>query len=148
MKPGKSRHSALNIVKHYHPEVTRVLDAKNDAQVAVTKEDCRTSKSKKPDACAMAKAFEKSYDGAIISMSVAYLVKGGTAYRYTVPSSVQRELVSFDRSKLFAPGVYKLKAPHPSAALGTRYKGDGTVNKKKYMPMKSRNHKTQGIRVL
>ena len=146
---GLKRHTAINIVQKYHPEVKQVVDAKLDAQVAVTKEDCRTSKSKKPEACAMAKAFQKTYDGAVISMSVAYLVKGDTAYRYLVPQHVQRELVSFDRSKLFAPGVYKLKAPSMSSALGKRYGGpDNQTRIKKYKPLKNRHHKTQGIRAL
>jgi hypothetical protein len=103
--------SALKIVQKYHPNVTKVVDARSPLHIAVTARDCKNSNSKEPSACAMARACEREFDGAIISTTVAYVIQGGTAKRYRVPQSVARELVSFDRNHEFAPGDYHLKAP-------------------------------------
>lgn len=147
MSSGKS---ALKIVQKYHPNVTKVVDAKRPLQISVTEEDCKGSKKRKPDACALAKACERKYDGAIVSLAVAYLIKGNRATRYRVPQAVSRELVSFDRHHDFAPGKYHLRAPKEGEKLGARKypqpenKPGGNV----YSASKSRNHKTAGIRAL
>ena len=77
--------SALKIVRKYHPEVNSVIDAVKDIRVVVSAADCKTSTRKSPSECAMAKACLKHYDGAIISLSTAYLIKGKRARRYRVP---------------------------------------------------------------
>jgi len=136
--------SALKIVRKYHPEVNSVIDAIKDIRVVVSATDCKTSTRKSPSKCAMAKACLKHYDGAIISLSRAYLIKGKRARRYRVPHAVSRELVSFDRHKEFAPGVYTLKAPCPGTRLGAQGGGQPQVGKKRIF----RNHSTAGIRAL
>lgn len=146
MPQGKS---ALGIVRKYYPNVTKVLDAPTSVRIAVTKRDCIASKSKAPDACAMAHACKRSYDGAIISLSTAYLVKGSKAFRYKVPQSVSREIVSFDRSHDFQPGTYSLQAPSKSSMLGPRVSPlRPDRHQKTYARVKSRNHRTAGIRSL
>jgi hypothetical protein len=140
MATGKS---ALKIVQKYHPEVRRVVDAKKNVDIEVTAQDCKGSRRMKPDACAMARAFGREYDGAIISMSTAYLVKGKTATRYKVPGAVSREIVSFDRNRNFAPGEYQLRAPSATARMGWRYKPTGP-----HKTHKTHQHKTAGIRSL
>jgi len=136
--------SALKIVRKYHPEVNSVIDALKDVRVVVSKTDCNTSKKKSPSECAMAKACLKHYDGAIISLSTAYLIKGKRARRYKVPHAVSRELVSFDRHKEFAPGVYTLKAPTFAKLLGAQGGNKPRIGKKRIF----RNHATAGIRAL
>jgi hypothetical protein len=146
MSQGKS---ALGIVRKYHPNVTRVVDAKRDVEIEVTAEDCKAGKRKGPSSCAMACAFKREYDGAIISLSTAYLIKGDIAERYMVPSSVSREIVSFDRAKQFAPGDYSLKKPAKSNKLGPRRSRLlDSRHDKKYAGNKPRNHRTAGIRAL
>lgn len=147
MPQGKS---ALGVVRKYHPGVNKVIEAKKDLRINVTAEDCKGARKKKPDACALAKACERSYDGAIVSLSTAYLIKGDKAFRYRVPQAVSRELVSFDRHHDFAPGEYKLKAPSKSFRL--RPRGDRPLKPDRHKPhhaqIKRRNHRTAGIRAL
>lgn len=156
MSQGKS---ALNIIRRYHPNVAKVVEAKRDTQIRVTAEDCRAGKRKGPSSCAMAKAFEREYDGAIVSLSVAYLIKGDVATRYVVPQAVSREIVSFDRAKKFEPGEYSLKAPSKHrtmkaerASAAARNGGPAYRNSPKYMANhnkpKARQHRTAGIRAL
>lgn len=139
--------SALKIVQKYHPGVTRVVDAKHSAKVKVTKRDCDVSTSKAPNACALAHAFGRKYDGAVISLAVAYLIKGKTATRYRVGSHISRELVSFDRHHDFALGEYQIYAPTGTEKLGSGHSGkmNGKRGKgRKYRP----TNKTSGVRSL
>lgn len=146
MKKPKVGRCALTIVQRYHPEVTKVIDATESLDINVTEADCRKGKGKAPSACAMAKAFMREYDGAIISTSKAYLIKGKTAVRYNVPQSVAREIVSFDRSHKFAPGNYRLASVPKNAQLGKR-KWPQPPNRPAG-GIKDRAHYTTGIRSL
>jgi hypothetical protein len=142
--------SALGIVRKYHPQVNRVVDAKKPITIEVTAKDCRSGKSGKASSCAMARAFEREYDGAIVSLSTAYIIKGDKATRYQVPQSVSREIVSFDRSHKFEPGEYALNAPS-HYKLGQKRKSPQTESRaggNAYAATKNRNHKTAGIRAL
>jgi hypothetical protein len=103
---------------------------------------------KAPDSCALATAACREHDGAIISLAVAYLIDGTKATRYRVPSAIAREIVSFDRSKVFAPGTYRLQAPASTERLNVIR---GRRPKKKVTGKKAtvrRSHKTAGIRTL
>lgn len=144
----KSGRSALSIVKKYHPQVNKIVDAKKSAKIEVTAEDCRAGKRKGPSSCAMARAFEREYDGAIISLATAYLIKGDTAIRYRVPQAISREIVSFDRSKTFAPGKYELGTIEPARRLGLVHPVVNRTDPKKYKRAKAKNHHTAGIRSL
>src|ERR1700744_2199730 len=95
--------SAIAVVRRFHPNVKRIVEAKSHHRVTVTPKDCKSSTSKSFGDCAMAKACKREADGAIISRSVAYIVNGTTATRYTVPTALAREIVSFDRSHHFEP---------------------------------------------
>jgi len=130
--------------------VTKVVDSRKDLKISVTAEDSKASKKKAPDACALANACKRSYDGAIVSLAVAYVIKGDTAYRFQVPQSISRELVSFDRHQDFAPGEYSLKKPTKSARLGPRKYPRRTKHAggSEYSRHKKRSHKTAGIRAL
>jgi hypothetical protein len=147
MAQGKS---ALGIVRKYHPNVAKIIEAKKDLHIEVTAQDCKAGRKKNAGSCAMARACEREYDGAIISLTTAYIIKGDTAIRYHVPQAISREIVSFDRAKQFAPGDYKLKAP--SASFKLRPRGDRPLNPDRHKVLHSknkiRNHKTQGIRAL
>jgi hypothetical protein len=141
--------SALGIVQKYHPEVTKVVDARKNLEIEVTESDCKYAQRKNAKDCAMARATKRQYDGAIISSSSAYVIKGDTATRYKVPESLAREIVTFDRHNAFEPGDYHLKAPSPRERLGQRLKTReiGTY-KKNGRETNSRRHVTSGIREL
>lgn len=141
---------ALSIVQKYHPDVTSVKDAKRHIEIEVTKEDSKGADKRSPSTCALAKAFCRTFDGAIISVSRAYLIKGKVATRYMVPDSIARELVSFDRHSDFAPGEYTLHAPGTRETLGVRKypPAKKKYKKRKYPNSKARLHRTTGIREL
>src|SRR6185312_6000284 len=111
---------ALEHIRKFYPDVTAVVDAPQDITIKVTVQDCQKSKKGAPSECALARAFERRFDGAIISRTVSYLIKGSKAIRYMTPESVTREIVSFDRHHDFAPGQYYLKAPSGNEILGQR----------------------------
>lgn len=158
--------TALSLIQQYHPQVKSVVDAKQAVRVDVTKEDSVKGSKRAPNKCAMARAFEreKDYDGAVISTSVSYLIKGDKAVRYKTPEAVTREIISFDRHADFAPGRYSLKPPGKTGTLeGKRaYSGnhkDARAKKRahnqKYIASVPpgatagyKNHKTAGVRSL
>lgn len=120
--------SAINVIRKFFPKVTTVVDATRSTAIEVTAKDASSRAVKNHTACAMAVACKRKFhlDGVIISRSVAYLVKGKTARRFLVPSSVGRELVSFDRGGGFAPGMYALAPITKSMRLG--HSRGGPVN--------------------
>jgi hypothetical protein len=157
----------LEIIHKYHPEVKTVVDAKRAVRVDVTSEDCAKGNKKAPNLCAMARAFEreKNYDGAIISTTVSYLIRGDKATRFMTPESVAREIISFDRHADFTPGRYTLKPPGETSTMEgkRRYnKARLTARNKKRSREKERelrqeepgrdtgykHHKTAGVRSL
>lgn len=147
----KFGHTALDVVQKYHPTVTKVVDATKAAVIHVTKDDCAKGRSKAPNSCALAAAACREYDGAIISLSTAYLIKGNTATRYHVPIAISREIVSFDRSHRFDPGEYSLRAVPKSARLGRRQypqKPRKNAGSAKYQNDRARAHRTGGVRAL
>ncbi len=147
MKQTKGK-SVLSIVKKYHPEVKTVVDAKKPITIIVSKADCRNGNLKEPDNCAMAKALQREHDGAIISLSTAYIVDGEKATRYKVPESVAREIVSFDRNHKFAAGEYSLRVPSDCERIGPRNRPQPVKNRKYTNKDKPRYHRTAGLRSL
>lgn len=137
---------ALARVRKYFPKVNHVIDATSDINVEVTQRDLSTAKRKNHEECAMAVACKraKSLDGVIMSMASAYTIKGDTATRFSVPDSVSREIIVFDRGSDFVPGTYSLTVPEHS--LGTQQRtGPKTVTGKKlYRP----RHITTGVRAI
>lgn len=138
---------ALRYVQKYYPEVTRVQDAKRGTKITVGPKDCANGVGKAANLCAIAKAAMRRYDGAIISLSRAYLVNGTTATRYAVPLHVTKELVVFDRSHNFEPGVYQLERIQPKDRLGVKPRGTDPKSKKPKKATKAK-HYTEGVRAL
>ncbi len=124
MKPkvkSKNPSNALARIRKLFPNVTEVVDGSGDINIRVTKIDTQSRAVKNHTECALAHACRRSMhaDGAMINVTTAYIVKGATATRYTLPQSVSREIVAFDREAAFEPGDYHLHTPPPSAKLGT-----------------------------
>ena len=127
--------TALQVVQKFFPEVTEVVDASRNQVIEVTQQDEKTAKKKSHKTCAMAVACKRKFnlDGVVISVNRAYLVKGKKARRFTLPESVSREVVSFDRNGGFEPGEYELNKIPPSSRLDRVIKsgnghGGGHVN--------------------
>jgi hypothetical protein len=111
---------ALAIVRHFHPNVTTVKDAKRSIHIEVLPRDTTVATVKNHKECAMAIACKRKLkvDGVIISVSTAYIVKGKTATRFKLGQSISREITSFDRKAGFAPGEYQLNAPSQQQKIG------------------------------
>lgn len=141
----KRRSVALNIIQKYYPNVNRVVDSKKPIVVSVTPEDNKFSKAKSHNKCAMARACQRQEhaDGAIISVRSAYVIKGNVAFRYRVPESVSREVVSFDRKSGFSPGTYQLATYGPNDLIGKKSSG---VPSKPNSNKKIIRHHTTNIR--
>lgn len=112
--------TSLNLVQKFFPNVQKVKDATRSIKIEVTRADARSRHIKGHKACAMAQACKRAFrlDGAVVSRTIAYLIKNRVATRYDVPDTVAREVVAFDRGATFAPGQYQLS--RPVYRLGTR----------------------------
>jgi len=145
-KPGQT--VALKIVQKSYPQVTKVVDAKKPVVITLTPEDSQVGQKRDHKHCAMALACQRQEhaDGVIMSMKAAYIIKGSTAFRYIVPASTSREVVSFDRSGGFNPGQYQLSAPTSSNKLGHWYGGPLGPRYRKPVKKLRVRHVTNGVR--
>jgi hypothetical protein len=90
-----------------------LFDGKKPIPFHVTQADVKSASLKNHFQCAAAKRLvADGYETACVSLSVAYVVKNGKAYRYSVPPSLRTEIVSFDRGGGFATGTYTIN-PFP-----------------------------------
>lgn len=127
MKRKKNRRKshpslALSNVRKFFPNVKSVTDADDNAVVEVTTTDVKNSAKKDLNGCAMAVAAKRQFHatGMIVAPSVAYVIKHDKAIRFQLPTSVQKEIVSFDRGGGFASGTYQLNYPKKSQRIGAR----------------------------
>lgn len=107
-------------VRRLFPNVKFAVDADRAIEVLVEAKDCKDAESLNPSECALARAAKRELhaDGVIIGLGASYVIKGDKAVRYHTPASVQREIVSFDRSHDFAPGTYHLPPKSPTVRFG------------------------------
>lgn len=121
--------TALKRVRTYFPSVDKVVDARVDVRVVVTRgdNDRRFARMKDPTHCAMAHAIcrQSGADGAIIGLGSSYVITGNVATRYRTPTAVAREIVSFDKMSGFKAGMYKLSAPSGSQKLLAKHSETG-----------------------
>lgn len=96
-----------------------LIDATSDMEICVTKSDVSKSRKNDPLNCAAANAIKRiMHTDAEVHISRTYVKDGDKRYiRFLTPSSISREITSFDRSSIFEPGTYNLKAPNASARL-------------------------------
>jgi hypothetical protein len=115
-------------------------------EIQVTKSDVNRSRKNDPSNCAAAVAYKRQYQtDAEVHLSRTYVkTKDGKAWiRFRTPESISREIVSFDRSAHFEPGIYTLRAVSQHGRLG-QYKGRLTpkTDAKKRAP----SHMTVNVR--
>src|SRR5438105_6505767 len=137
--------TALNIVNKFFPEVKSVEDARDPITIEVSKGDAKSESRRDHKHCAFAVACQRltKASGVIVAVKTAYLIFKDQAFRYKLPESISREIVSFDRDATFSPGTYHLRCPSPAEALGV---DRGLTGKKRNGKKKLKlRHTTSGI---
>lgn len=97
-----------------------VVDATEPLALQVTNLDVQNAVDKNSKCCAFVRAAERQVDNiraAFFFRTLAYLEYDDRLVRYQLPPSVQKEIVSFDRSRIMMPGLYQLSKPSPAATL-------------------------------
>ena len=94
-------------------------DARSSLSLEVMAKDVKASVQKNSKCCAFARAAKRmpGVKAAYFFRSTAWLQYEDKLVRYMLPPSVQKEIVSFDRSKVMAPGVYQLAKPSKSTRM-------------------------------
>lgn len=100
----------------------RQYDARSPMHIRVLPQDIAQAKMKKASLCALARACKRidtHIESAHFYKTVAWIEYADKKIvRYLLPVSVQKEIVSFDRSGSMAPGLYQLSPPYRSAKMG------------------------------
>lgn len=153
MKPRKKKRNGrhtrslahlLDAIRLKFPKVRHIKDATEPLVLNVTDADVKGARKKEHSKCVMAQACKRVAEGAVVSLSRLYLISGETATRYISNHHIARELVSFDRSGVFAPGEYVLNAPTESHLIGTPREGPPSSPSGE-RPLR-RHHITKGVR--
>jgi hypothetical protein len=132
--------------------VRRVRDARSQLRLSVTKDDVKNGTPGDPLGCAGAVGLcrQTGVKAAVLRARMAYIVyANGSAVRYYVPVTVRQQLVLFDLSGNFTPGVYYLNPPTPTQQLGAdKRRKRATGPKTATRPNKTRvmRNVTAGIR--
>lgn len=108
-----------------------VRDATDRVLVVVTRSDVVNAKKANSKHCALARAALRLPDvnAAYFFRSCAFIEYQNAMVKYQLPSSVQKEIVSFDRAGVFAAGIYQLSPISPMKTAAQRAKYDRKRNK-------------------
>ena len=128
------------------------VDADAPLTLNVKELDVKRASRKDPSCCAYARACKRELKAkaAYFFRTTAWVQHGDKLVRYSLPPSMQKEIVAFDRNKTMEPGTYQLSPPVKSARMGAVMKrskkrsgrhqpGKGTI-KRKFV------HRTENIR--
>lgn len=99
----------------------RRVDAKASLVIEVDRRDISASLQKNSKCCAFARACKRQINGvkaAYFFKTAAWLEYETRMVRYILPVSVQKEIVSFDRSTKLEPGIYQINRPQKSMRMG------------------------------
>jgi hypothetical protein len=93
-----------------------VQDGKERVLVTVTATDVVKAKKADSKHCALSRATMRlpGVNAAYFFRSTALIEYPDRIVRFALPPSVQKEIVSFDRAQIFAPGVYQLTPVSPN----------------------------------
>lgn len=93
-----------------------IVDAKTAVRIMVTATDVVNAQKANSKSCALARAAARLPDveKAFFFRGTAYLQRHSKMERFVLPPSVTREIVCFDRTRVFAPGSYQLTPPPAS----------------------------------
>lgn len=111
---------SIFINKYARENNIEILDASAPLTLEVKRGDITKALAKNSKCCAYARAAKRLPDveRAYFFRSTAYLEYPDKMVRYRLPPSVQKEIVSFDRAKVMAPGRYQLSIARPSDEIG------------------------------
>src|SRR5438093_561550 len=95
-------------LKRAFPLVRTISDADRSINVRVESDDSKTAQPKVSEDCALSHACKRQLkaDGAVITFSYSYVVRGTHATRYATTEAVKREITSYERHGDFQPGLY------------------------------------------
>ncbi len=108
------------ITKYAKEKGLRKEDAKTNLLVTLNQSDITKAKMKDSKNCAFACAVKRqmpNVEKAYFFRSTAWLEMATKIVRYHLPQSVQKEIVSFDRSGMSEVGIYSLTAPRGSNTM-------------------------------
>lgn len=121
-----------------------IVDATQSLHIDLKPHDIKMGTRKKAKECAFAcaaKRIDRTIKHAFFYRSTAWLEKDdGKLVRYMLPTSVQREIISFDRGGGMMPGEYLMKPPAKSQSLDAV-----KVYSAKTAAHRGRKTKTKGI---
>jgi hypothetical protein len=132
-----------------------MIDAGKPLDITITDGDVRNGKASSPSHCAIARAVRRQrpdVENVFVFRSTVWIEEGERLIRYSLPGSLQKEIVCFDRAKKFQPGDYYLGAA-PNRSRNKKQKAGKhpqVADRKKRMESrkpKKRSHRTEGIRV-
>lgn len=108
----------------------RTQDATKPCIITVNATDVRKAKMKNAKDCAFACAFKRAQgaEAAFVFRSSCYVQKGDKLIRYRLPLSVQKEIVSFDRTGDMEPGNFHVTPHSPCARLDSLKKNTANRN--------------------
>lgn len=94
----------------------KVVDARKPLLLEITDQDVARGDKKEATSCAAAVACKRQLGAksARVHLSRTYVEYDDRWVRYSTPSSIRTEIVSFDRGKKFEAGEYKLPILQPS----------------------------------
>jgi len=99
-----------------------IQDGKERVLVTVTATDVIRAKKADSKHCALSRASMRlpGVNSAYFFRGTAFIEYLDRIVRFILPPSVQKEIVSFDRAQIFAPGVYQLSPVPPLKALAAQ----------------------------
>ena len=102
-------------------------DAKKRIALEVTNADIRQARIRNSKACVFANAARKlpGVKAAYFFKTTCWLEYARKMVRYILPTSVQREIVAYDRAGIIAAGTYHLTPPGKTQSLGYIRKNPG-----------------------
>ena len=132
-----------------------MIDSGKALDITITERDVKQGKASSPSHCAIARAVRRirpDVENVFVFRSTCWIEEGERLIRYSLPDSLQKEIVCFDRAKKFAAGDYYL-GPAPNRkrnreqARGKRPQVEARRKRRASSAPKKRSHRTEGIRV-
>lgn len=131
-----------------------MIDADAAIDVTITKADIQGAVANNQTCCAIARALKRKpgVKEAYVFRSVVWIEQDEHLVRYGLPPSLQKEIVSFDRSGDFRPGHYGLSAsPNPKRNRAQRagkkpQAAYRKARKRRGYVAKRRPHRSEGVR--
>lgn len=110
-----------------------IVNATKSLKLEITTADIKHSQKKSAGFCAAAVACVRQLKAkeARVHLSRTYIRHNGKWIRYITPTSLQKEIIAFDRGGSFEPGHYRLMKVPPGKLIRVGEPSGGKGNKKK-----------------